>query len=73
MAFWVEIANRFKKGEGKMLIDENQTLLRDWFDPTEGWESLNQRIHGAEDPKAKIQEFYKKARLETFTPDFTLR
>ena len=53
-----------------MSIEENKALLRDWFDPPGGWESLNQEIHGAEDPKAKIEEFYRKARSEIFTPDF---
>ena len=53
-----------------MSIEENKALLRNWFDPPQGWESLNKEIHGAEDPKAKMDEFYRKARSEVFTPDF---
>ena len=53
-----------------MSVEENKALLRAWFDPPEGWEKLNNAIHGAEDPKVKIEEFYRKARLEVFAPDF---
>lgn len=44
--------------------------MRRWLDPLSGWESLNQQIHGAEDPEAKLDEFYRNAREELFAPDF---
>ncbi len=53
-----------------MSIEENKAILRRWFEPPGGWESLNRQIHGAEDPKAKLDEFYRKARSEFFAPDF---
>jgi steroid delta-isomerase-like uncharacterized protein len=53
-----------------MSIEENKELLRRWIDPPGGWESLNRQIHGAEDPEAKLDEFYRNAREELFAPDF---
>ena len=53
-----------------MSTEESKALLRRWLEPPDGWEKLNRQLHGAEDSKTAIEEFYKKARLEFFGPNF---
>ncbi len=53
-----------------MSVEENKRALRRWIDPPGGWEQLNRQIFEAKDPKAKLAEFYKKAKDELFAADF---